>query len=274
MNPTKQFWTLVKFQFLISPVLWFLPLIVGVSAFIPFFIDRNSAFHSSLSFYFQPNQTFFFAGIFGSMILAPERFQFNRLRQVMVASGTEFLLTRAVDRPVLYRAKAFLLYTLFLWMPLAVAIYFLSTPDLLIMQSSKVATQQVLDHVPGSVLAPVEAEAYGQPVIAIHHGNVLIAEWQISVLLAALIVFQFAIVFLSPFKHGKTIFWALCYAGLLLPAFLPLYEIGRTTREATPLLEKMFFFFADHQPLVWGGIFLAIIICEISCERLFSRQEF
>jgi hypothetical protein len=273
MNKTKQFWTLVKFQFSLNPALWFLPLIIGVTSLIPFMINRDATYHSSLSFYFYTNQNFFFVGIFGSMILAPEKFQFNRMKATAVYSGTEFLLTRAIDRPVLYRAKTFLLYSLILLLPICAVIYFLRTPDLIVQESSKPLTQQVLDHVPGCVLSAVPSAHGLQPNIIIPRGDVLIAEWQVWVFILAIIVLQLLISVLSPYKFGKTLFWALCYIGLLGPAFLPLYQLGKTLQDMPSPPERLFYFFVEHQPAIWIGTTLAVIGCQIFCERYFARQE-
>jgi len=270
MNSTKQFWTLVKFQFLLNPVMWFWPLIIGVSSLVPFLIERGSTYHSSLSFYFNTNQNFFFVGIFGSMILAPEKFQFSRMKAVAGNSGTEFFLTRAIDRPILYRAKAFLLYALILLLPIGSVIYFLFAPELVVRENSKITTQQVLGHVPGSVLSAVPSTPGLQPNIIIPHGNVLIAEWQVWIFILAIIVLQFLVLVLYPYKFGRTLFWALCYVGLLGPALLPLYQIGKNMPSPP---EKLFYFFVEHQPAIWIGTVFALILCQFWCERGFARQE-
>lgn len=273
MNSTKQFWTLVKFQFLLNPVMWFLPLIIGVSSLIPFLIQGNSAYHSSLSFYFYTNQTFFFVGIFGSMILAPEKFLFNRMKVAAGYSGTEFFLTRAIDRPVLYRAKAFLLCALILLLPVCTVFYFLCTPELIVQESSKIETQQVLDHIPGSALSTVPSAPGLQPSIIIPRGNVLIAAWQVWVFILAIIALQFLILVLYPYKFGRTLFWVLCYLGLLGPAFLPMYQLGKNMQNMPSPPERLFYFFAEHQPAIWISTVFALILCQLWCERTFARQE-
>jgi hypothetical protein len=272
MNTAKQFWTLVKFQFLLYPVLWFLPMIIGVSSLVPFLIKGNSAYHSSLSFYFSTSQNFFFVGIFGSMIIAPEKFQFNRMRASMGISGTEFFLTRAIDRPVLYRAKAFLLYALILLLPLGTAIYFLPSPELVVRETSKIATQQVLDHIPGSQLS-VQSNRYLQPNITLPYGKVLIAESHVWVLLLAIMLLQLLVALLSPYKFGKPLFWGLCYLGLFGPVFFPLFEIERGIANPSSPTENLFYFFVGHQPAVWICTLFALILCQLFCERDFARQE-
>jgi hypothetical protein len=273
MNQRKQFWTLVKFQFLLNPAMWFLPLIIGASSLVPFLIQGNSAYHSSLSFYFYTGQNFFFVGIFGSMIVAPEKFQFNRMRATIGYFGTEFLLTRAIDRSVLYRAKAFLLYVLILLLPICTVIYFLRAPDLIVHENSKIVTQQVLDHVPGSVLSTVPSAPGLQPDIIIPHGSVSLAAWEVWVFILAILALQFLILVLYPYKFGSIFFWVLCYAGLLGPAFLPLFQLRNTALGMPSPPEKLFYFFVEHQPAIWIGTALAVILCQLWCERRFSRLE-
>jgi len=273
MNPAKQFWTLVKFQFLLNPVMWFLPLIMGMTTLIPFLSKGDATYHSSLSFYFYTNQNFFFVGIFGSMILAPDRFQMNRMRSMLAYSGTEFLLTRAIDRPILYRSKAFLLYALILVLPVCAMIYFLGKPALMVQEMSKNETKQVLEHVPDSIAAAAPSSPGLQPTITIPYGNVLLAEWQVWNFLLAILVLQLLLSILAPFKFGRMLFWAICYLGLLGPAFLPLFQIERVAHNLPSTPETIFFFFADHQLIIWACTLLGLLACHLFCERKFARQE-
>jgi hypothetical protein len=273
MNPTKQFWTLVKFQFLLNPIMWFLPMIIGISSFIPFIINADhSTYHSSLSFYFGLGQNFFFVAIFGSMIIAPDKFQYNRLKTNMGPAGTEFFLTRAVDRPILYRSKAFLLYTLILLIPICTVIYFLQAPELVVQENSKIMTQQLLDHIPGSILS-VPSDRYSQPPITIPLGKVLIAEWQVWVFLLSALLLQALVLILYPYKFGRIIFWVLCYVGLLGPSFFPLFQLNSTVHGELSPMEALFYFFVGHQPAIWIGSLLALVLCQVLCERSFARQE-
>ena len=206
------------------------------------------------------------------MIISPEKFQFNRTRTVAGLAGTEFLLTRAVDRPVLYRSKAFLLYTLFLLLPVGTVIYFLPAPDLIVQESSKAESQQILAHIPGTVLVS-QTNRYLEPNITIPFGKVLIAEWQVWVTILAILTLQVLILLFYPYRFGPALFWVICYASLLVPAFLPLWNIGKHSRGSTSPAENLFFFFAGHQPMAWIGAALAVGICQWWCERRFAGLE-
>ncbi len=137
------------------------------------------------------------------MILAPEKFQFGASNMVSSYYGSEFILTRAIDRPVLYRAKAALLYLIALLIPLAAIFYSLKTPDLVVSESSKIIQEQCLTHVPGSVLLPVDPKRSWESLISIPHGNVLAAEWQFWFLIVGIIMLQLLFPILYPFKYGS-----------------------------------------------------------------------
>jgi len=276
MNPTKQFWTLVKFQYVLSPLLWFLPLIAGFSSLIPFLIAKDSAnsnYHPDLSLFFFTNQGFFFVCIFGSMIISPEKFQFSRMKSVDGYTGTEFLLTRAVDRPVLCRSRAFLLYLLFLLLPACTVLYFLPAPNLIVRESSKAETQQVLAHIPQTVLVP-ESNPYMQPSIAIPLGKVLIAEWQLWTMILAILALQFFVFLFYPYKYGPPIFWMICYGSLFVPILLPMRDLGKHAHGVMSPAENLFFFFAENQSVAWIGAAFAVVLCQLWCERRFARMEF
>jgi hypothetical protein len=172
----------------------------------------------------------------------------------------------------LYRAKAFLVYILILLLPACTVVCFLRAPELIVQESSKAETQQVLNHVPGSTLS-VASDAYLQPNIIIPDGRVLIAAWHLWLFLLALIALQLSILILSPYKFGGTIFWILCYLSLLGPAFLPLYHIKMQAQAQSSAQERLFYFFVEHQPIIWIFTFLAVALSQFICERNFARQE-
>jgi hypothetical protein len=148
MNNTKQFWTLFRFQTTVNPFIWFMPVAFG----LPLFVGSTlpNWYHATLSSLIT-TQNLFFVGIFGTMVVAPERFMIGAANAAW-NPGTEFLLTRAVDRRILYRSKATFLYVLILLMPLVSIGYSLDKPDLKVIEYSDVARQRCLALVPGSTL--------------------------------------------------------------------------------------------------------------------------
>ena len=267
MNRTKQFWALFKFQTSISPYIWFMPLAFGAPFFLPLLLP-TAKYHSSLSTIFMSNQNLFFVGIFGAMVLAPEKFQMAASNLVSTYYGSEFILTRAIDRPVLYRAKAAVLYLLVLTLPCLAIANSLRNPDLTVSEYSKVVQQQCLAAVPASVLIPASKKDY-QPLIAIPRGNILVAEWQLWVMLLAAIALQLLILILYPFKYGKVIFWVL-YFGLIL---VPLFDLTHIGKDEATVNEQLFFSFAGHQSLFWILTASAFVFTQLWCERRFAQLE-
>jgi hypothetical protein len=227
---------------------------------------RNVSFQSFFRF-FQQSESFF-VGIFGSMVLAPEKFQFGAANLTSSYFGSEFLLTRSIDRPVLYRAKAAVLYLLVLSLPFIAIIYSLNKPNLIVDEYSKVVQQQCLAAVPASVLIP-SSKKNPQPLISIPRGNVLVAEWQLWVMLIAAITLQLFILILYPFKYGRVVFWVL-YFGLIL---VPLFDLTHLGKDEATVNEQLFFSFTAHQTALWILTALVFIFTQLWCERRFARLE-
>jgi hypothetical protein len=269
MNPARQFWTLFKFQTTINPFIWFMPLVFGMSLFLPlisgsFGKDYHPGFYSLFT-----NQNLFFVGIIASMILAPEKFQLGQANMFSNYYGSEFLLTRAIDRPVLYRARAAVLYFLVLVLPCIAVLNSLKAPDLVVSEYSKIVQSECLSHVPGSTLLPSKYKKSPPSLVSIPRGNVLTAEWQFWVLLSVAISLQLSILILYPFKYGKVVFW-IFYVAL---AFLPLLDLMYIGKDSPTLNEQLFFFFAAHQPLFWMATALVFVLTQLWCERRFARLE-
>jgi len=185
------------------------------------------------------------------------------------SSGTEFLLTRAIDRPVLYRSRAAYFYLLVFLMPLVSLLYSLGSPDLKATEYSKPAQQECLSHVPGSALEPNPSGSLS-PLISIPRGKVLVAEWYFWMFAASALIAQALLLLLYSFKHRSFIFYALFTSAAFVPLFIDLH---RTHAETTPHLEHFFFFFAAHQPLFWILTALLFIFAQLWCERRFACQE-
>jgi hypothetical protein len=269
MNSIKQFWALFKFQTTINPFIWFMPLVFGMPLLLPlitgsFSKDYHPGFYSLFT-----NQNLFFVIIFGSMILAPEKFQLGAANLTSNYFGTEFILTRAIDRPVLYRAKTAVLYVLILALPCIALVNSLKDPDLIVSEYSKLVQQECLSNVPGSALLPPKYKKSPPSLISIPRGNVLTAEWQFGVLLIMAISLQLSILILYPFKYGKIIFWTF-YFGILL---LPLFDIRSIGKDTPTLNERLFFFFAANQALFWILTSLTFVLGQLWCERRYCRLE-
>jgi hypothetical protein len=270
MTTAKQFWALFKFQTAINPFIWIMPLAFGVPLLLPLFVgsfwkDYHPGFTSLLS-----NQNMFFIGIFGAMVMAPERFQFGAANLVTTYYGSEFLLTRAIDRPVLYRAKAATLYLLILILPCNGVANSLRNPDLVVSEYAKAVQQACISQVPGSTLQHNKWDQPDRPsLIAIPRGNVLIAEWQMWVFLAATMVLQLSILVLYPFKYAKAIFWVF-FLGLTL---VPLFDLTSLRTNLPTVNDSLFFNFAGHQLIFWGATAFVFLASQLWCERRFASLE-
>ena len=266
----KQFWSLFKFQTKINPFIWFMPIAFGIPLFIPTLVTSSvsGSYHPGFYSLFT-GQNLIFVGIFGTMVLAPEKFQFGGTNIASGYYGSEFMLTRAIDRPVLYRAKAAVLYLLVLSMPIIVVLTSLQNPDLIVSEYAKPVQQLCLAQVPGSTMLPATNSKTSPSLISIPRGSVLVAMWQLWMLVVVAITLQLLLMFLYPLRYGKWAFWVL-YFGLI---FIPLFDIGTVSHGMPSINERLFFSFSGHQTLYWiltAGIFT---VTQLWCERRFAQLE-
>jgi len=269
MNKTKQFWALFKFQTMINPFMIIMPLMFAMPLYMKYITGSiGHDYHPSLDLLLS-NQNLFFVGFIGVILLAPEVFQFGASGAAW-SSGTEFLLTRAVDRHLLLRARVAFFYLLILAIPSATFFVALKNPDLQISEYHKLSYQAVLNQVPGSIAAPDEKHKKTQE-ITIPNGNALVESCHLWVFLFTAIGTQVLIFLIYPLKYRRWIFWTI-YLGVI---FIPLFGLRNTAlRDEKLSSNEMFFFsFVAHQPLFWFLAALAFILGELWCERRFARLE-
>lgn len=265
MNKTKQLWALFKFQTTINPFIWFMPLAFSGNLWIPLLTGYANERPLSSSI---ENYQLFFVAFISVMILAPEIF-YTVATQNIWASGTEFLLTRATDRNVVYRSKSVFLYSLVLIVPFALPFLSLKKSTLITTEYSKTLQQECVTKLPGTTLSK---DKYGSTdQLTIPNGNALISSWNIWTTLLTAIASQILIWAIYPLKFRRYIFWAI-YAAFVLG---PLLMIGHSAVEIDRLSasEKLFLFFAPHQILAWISTILAAILAQLWCERRFARLE-
>jgi hypothetical protein len=263
MNQTKQFWALFKFQTTINPFIWFMPFAFSGTLWLPLLDGYQPPLSSSLY-----NFNLFFVGFLAVMVLAPDLF-YTTATQNIWASGTEFLLTRATDRNVVYRSKSIFLYLLVLMVPLALLFIPSKGSALKTTEYSKTLQQECVSKLPGTTLSK---DKYGSTdQLTIPNGKVLINSWNIWTTLLTALASQIIIWTIYPLKYRRYLFGGI-YAVVI---FGPFFMISRSAAELDLLSpsEKLFLLFAPHQGLAWISTILAAILAQLWCERRFARLE-
>jgi hypothetical protein len=269
MNKIKQFISLFRFQSTINPAIWWMPIAFSMPLLLPLFQgsllqDYHPGFSTLLL-----NQNLFFVGILGSMILAPEKFQFGGANVTATYFGNEFVLTRAIDRHILYRVRAAFFYFLILTLPCLVILSSLKTPDLMVSEYSKPIQQQAVSHLAGSSLKAPDYNKTQLSLISIPRGKVLVAEWQLWIFSASALTLQLMILILYPFRYAKIIFWIVFFAFIVVP----LFDLFNWHRDVPTMYEQAFFQFGAHQPLAWILTACLFIPAQLWCERRFAQLE-
>ena len=271
MNRAKQFWALVRFQTSINPFLWIFPLAFALPLLIEF--QRLPEYHPSLGLLLTDyNQMIII--IVGSMVLLPEVVQFAAA-QAGGLGGSEFLLTRAVDRPLVFRARAAFFAFLILLVPILLTLWAVPNPDVQVGEFNRTLHEAILANVPGSTSPPAGPHDEVKPIL-IPGGNLLVHTWHVGSYLLTLLFTQ-AVIFLVqplPAQFRRWIFWAVVLGVGFLPIFEPLAMLAGALHAKVPYHEQFFFWYAQHQVLFWVVLVAGALALQAWCERRFARMEF
>ena len=267
MTKPKQFWALLKFQMMAAPILW----IVAIYFAVPLFIAGSFpvTYHPNLESVLRVRdllQNLFIVGALGVWTLAPEMAPSGRS---ITSLGTEFLLTRAIDRPILYRSRTALLYFFVFLVPLASLVYSLKSSDLRVAELSPLAQQECLTIFPGSTLLP-NPSGRGLPLISLSRGALLVEEWYCWRYALSVLGIQVLLSLLYPFKHRTLIFFTILVALTFTPLALAL---RRTNADFPSSTERWFFSFAAHPGNYWIPTVVSLVLCQLWCEWRFRRLD-
>lgn len=264
MTKTKQCLSLIAFYARTNPnVLFMLIAFAG-----PWLILRmeGGTFHSSLDSLLGV-QNLFMVGIVGAWVLAPEMAQTGP-RGVATISGTEFLLTRAIDRAFLYRTRVAFLYALVLLFPVVALIDAAFHPQLLVAEYTHGLRQPLFHFLPGSSLHADEHG--GPPLILLPHGKLLVEAWHVWLFILATLFVQVLIVIVSRLPHRAYIFYGVFMAMVLLPLY---FQLNHLARDLPTSEEEVFFRFVSHPWLIVLATLGAFLGVQRLCEHRFLRQE-
>jgi hypothetical protein len=266
MNKITQFWALVKFQVAINPFVLIFPLAMGA----PYYIVSSTLhdYHPSLDSLLM-NQNLFFVGIIGFAVLAQEVMR-SPASSASWPTGTEFILTRAVDRHLVLRARSVFFYLLVLVIPVFALLAALRNPSLQINEYDKIAYLEVLDRIPGTMPAP--PDKWGRSsIITIPNGNALVESWRSWEFLSLAVGVQVFLFLIYRLPYRRFIVWGTYMAFVFVP-LLRIMIRGFKGGGPSPGV-TMFFAFAAHQSLFWPMTIGALILGQAWCERRFASLE-
>ena len=269
MNKIRQFWALLKFQVASKPEIILLPLVFGALYFIPF-ITASGRHGSNTLEYLLSSQNMWLVGFLGVMLLVPEVMT-SAATKGLWATGMEFLLTRAVDRPLVFRARSALFYFIILAIPMTAFLGALKKTDLQIDEYNRTEYGQVLDHMAGSVPSAVNGEK--STTITIPNGKILVKSWCLWLFVCTAIGVQVFINLVYPLKYRRFILWGTYLAFIFFPVFLVVNYFRSSAIESLSMRETVFFTFIAHQPFFWLATIAALLLGQLWCERRFSRFE-
>jgi hypothetical protein len=267
MNTAKQFWSLFKFQQSVNPFLLCLPLIIVIPYLTTTFLGAGRSSYLSLS-YLLSNQNIYFVAIFAVMWLAPEIMRRGNTT-VPWTGGTEFILTRAVDRRIVARARLALFYLVILIVPLGAMAYSVGHPSLTVSEYDSGVRQKVLAEVPGS--KPVaNIDDLHPNTISIPNGELLLSGWRLWSMLACAILVQAAVHLIYPWKFRRALAWSLYALFIFLP-LLPIF-VTRNPGQLT-FIQNWFFTYASHPTLCWLVALVVFLSAQLWSERRFASME-
>jgi len=265
MNSMKQLLVLLRFQTAMNPFILFMPLVCAMPYALQLLptLMLGGLFRSSLGMLVR-DQISWLLPYIGVAILAPEA-AWPGDSNLGLSNGLEFLLTRAVDRRLVLRARSVSYLLVILALPLAAYLVALKSPVLQIEEFDQAAYQEVFHRIPGSISAPKS------DIIIIPNGNTLLESWRVWSSLCVAIGVQVFVYFIYPFKHRSYFVWGFFVAVLLVPitTILAYRNAGAIVSPS----ETLFLAFVARQPLFWLGTIAPLIYAQLWCENRFSRTE-
>jgi len=263
MNNMKQLRALLRFYIAMNPFTMLLPLVFGLQCYIPFLTSSRSPDYAPALRSVLQNQIIWVVCIFSAALMAPEAMGSANSNSAL--TGLEFLLTRAIDRRLLLRARSVLYYSFVLALPLAVYLSTFASPALRVTETDKVAHQEVLEQIPGSIAGQTAN------TITIPNGSTLVEGWYLWLFVCAAITGQVFIYAVYPLKCRKYIYWGAA-AVIICVGMAPIVDLIQ--HPAAHTSGKTFFFaFTAHQPLCWCGAIAALLFGQFWCEGRFARTE-
>lgn len=269
MKTPSQFWTLFRFHAFASPWIWIMPLALGFQGYIGpthFYGDLNTA----LIFF---NQLSWIPLMLAAMIFLPEFFLGGawttaQTQQQVQTFGADFILTRAVDRTSVFRARGALFWCIIgvavlSW--IAVAAF---TPGFTLELSSRSGAAQnaayYLQHLPGSFIEKTAQS--GDVTIRAPFGNLQIKLLMGATALFMSMVWVILLPLVSRLPNRRLIYWGMFIVGILGLSFLPI--LGRSP------LEPVLVAGLAILPIVVVISLLGIICGQLLAERLLRSVEF
>jgi len=254
-----------------NPFLWIFPISFSIPLLAEF--RQMPDYHPSLGLLLSDYNQFLICMI-GAMVLLPEAFYFGSAAASNVG-GTEFLLTRAVDRPLVYRSRAANYLLLVSAVPALLTFHALFRPDAQVGEYSRTLHDAVLAGLPGSTSAPVGAHGELKPIL-IPGGNVMVHAWHMGTNLLIVMAVELTMFLVLPLagRFQRWVFWGLILGVGFLPILEPLKSLADSMHEKVPYSEQFFFWYANHLVLYWGGMLVCVCALQLWCERRFARMEF
>lgn len=229
MKPFQQFLTLLRFHATASPWIWIFPVAFGLQPCIMIMVGQNwrdltISLSSAPMLWMTPVLLAVF--IFTPELLAGMRSTTPQTQQQVQSFSAEFLLTRPVDRPVLFHARMALFWVLVLLPILLLLALALWRPAVNIEVPLKPpgSGEIYLKNLPG---ATVTKTTKSTEVITSSVGRLAIAG-SLSLLAVGLAAFwQSFVFFILRLRYARVIFWTAFIVGV---AGMPWLMIGRQNR--------------------------------------------
>lgn len=269
MKTPSQFWTLFRFHAFASPWIWVMPLAMGFLGF--FGANRFYGDLSTVLVFF--NQLFWMPLLIAAMAFLPEFFLSGswttpQTQQQVQTYGADFMLTRAVDRSLVFRVRGILFWCIIMIAVASWIIVALFNPgfDLLLSAHTGAATQAqyYLHHLPGSFVAKTAEN--GDLTIRAPMGN-----FEIKVLMgiATLGVSALWLVLLPLVARLSNRQWI--YRGVFLTVIVAAPLLSILVRlPLEPILVQAL----ANLPVVVGGGLVVVVGGQLLAERLLRSVEF
>jgi len=253
MKPNNQFFHLIKYLCTASWWIWMMPLAFAVQPAVSLLMGSS---FSSLSVQSAGlGMLCVMPMMLATMVFAPQIFTgmnytTPQTQQMAAAYSNDFLLTRPLDKPVVFSAR-YTFYFCALSLPLVILLFLAFTKPGLTMDVPAKSSEAVTFY--SSHLPDANVTQKSEHRVTIHSpkGRVYLVLSMILVSLAFVSFWPPFVIWLSRRRFQKWIFWTVFMGGLLGLQMLPIFLWGR-------FLEKGLFLIQSH--LVVSCVMLGVLV--------------
>jgi hypothetical protein len=274
MSPIRSFFALLRYQALISPVVWIIPAVIAFQLAIinPSKLVNDLTLLTAMAGTCMWMPMIMAWMLFASELMGRSRWITPQTHVMANALNAEFLITRAINRSTIFWSRCalywiMLLISAFVWVSSAAfkpgfTLEFIREPE-----AAQVQANHYLKNIPGSYLDESSAANNRQKTtIRAPHGTLFIKSSAAAILILSGLVAQLFVLVIRPTRFATVMMWTVFSILVAIPVLL--------NYSGRKYLESAMFQILHHP---WLTLALSAALLSLVCTvgtKLYKEQEF